>query len=83
MYTKGPWKQSHIQSWGIETPDKDIIRCYGDNSRGNVDRIVLCVNSHDELLAALETISNTVGGVYALEDVRNIARAAIAKARGE
>ena len=84
MHTKGPWRPSHIQPWGIETLDKDIIRCYGANAEANVNRIVLCVNSHDELLADMERIvSWCLHKNDCKAEILHCASAAIAKARGE
>jgi hypothetical protein len=58
----------------------------GPNSQANAERIVLCVNSHDDLLAACQEIldaKNKPYGPGVFEGILDRMKAAVKKAAGE
>ena len=106
MYTKGPWKIIESGRTGkaiIGTSQhealSDPVICVLDTENlsdgfeenlANARRIVLCVNTHDELLEALEYTLHVIKDVVGYrttddkynEKIRKV-YAAVAKARGE
>ncbi len=85
--TPGPWDRAGIDVGVAGRDDFRIAHCDGcdgedelsfDENAANAAHIVKCVNSHDDLLSALESL------MWELEDGDNLkrARAAIKKASG-
>ena len=89
MHTPTPWEVGFPGIYA-ENPDRDgyaswiaeIVDCGTGEDEANAEYIVLCVNSHDGLVKALEAIDITLSGRRSGKAMRalTIARAALAKA---
>jgi hypothetical protein len=98
-HTPTPWhtyKQTvgyAVDAYDRETSHTGQIRIVSKTSEANAEHIVRCVNSHDELVAALREIAHSAecngGGFLKRADLLNVvrrhgeqARAALAKVEG-
>ena len=87
MYTKGKWKFDE-NDYTITTEENDLF-CIADVSplnydgRANAERICLCCNSHDELVAACEIawIKSANHEKLTFDDC-DVLKKALAKAKG-
>lgn len=82
-FTPGPWIVGKKYTMDVYAghPQKRVAACF-DDAADNAAHIVRCVNSHAELLAALQEMMEYAGIIEERCDsiATNKARAAIAKA---
>lgn len=89
-HTPGPWRYvranpspttgEHLIAGATPGYLAEVRDCGSGDVAANARRIVQCVNSHDDLLAALQMICDS--GVALAEPIEKAMTAAIAKATG-